>query len=213
MITQGFDFHVDLMRTVLWQYEGAPNIISMARNDQAFIDGAFSGFWSAWIRDVFDLTTANAFGLSVWARILDYSIALDDGAAPPEQWGFGPDDSNFENAGFGKSTGYRALSIDDARAVLLLRWFRLTMRPTVPNINTALEHVFGPGAAVVVDNGDMTMTYFFFSQPANNMRDLLNNTDALPRPAGVLVTWQVQPREAWGYGAAHLNYEQGNFGA
>ncbi|RIQ10277.1 DUF2612 domain-containing protein, partial [Bordetella avium] len=34
---QEFDFSVDLLASILWQYEGAPMAVQLARNDQAWI--------------------------------------------------------------------------------------------------------------------------------------------------------------------------------
>ncbi|WP_231668322.1 DUF2612 domain-containing protein [Ralstonia solanacearum] len=35
-----------------------------------------TAFWENWIRDVFDLRTANDFGLSVWSEILGVPLAV-----------------------------------------------------------------------------------------------------------------------------------------
>lgn len=213
--TQQFDFSVDLMRSILWQYEGAPRAVALARHDQAWIDGRHSEFWRNWHRDVFDLDTANDFGLSVWARILGVSLEIVAPRRVEGVFGFGPNNVNFENGNFGRADDDQvALDIESARKLLKLRWFQLTMRPTVPNINAALEMVFGPGAAFIVDPYDMTwVTFFFISAPDYKLRRLLENTDILPRPSTVGAKWQVQVRPSWGFGSKHLNFENGNFGA
>lgn len=61
-------------------------------------------------------------------------------------FGFGVNNTNFENGNFGRaSDGQVRLDIEAARKLLKLRWFQITMRPTAPNINSALESVFGVG--------------------------------------------------------------------
>ncbi|MNV75731.1 hypothetical protein D3C71_1690430 [compost metagenome] len=88
------------------------------------------------------------------------------------------------------------------------------MRPTAPNINRALESVFGPGSASVFDNYDMTtVTFMFTSAPDYRLRRLLEKTDILPRPSTVGIKWSVQVRPSWGFGPNHLNFGNGNFGA
>lgn len=213
--TQQFDFSVDLMRSILWQYEGAPRAVAMARNDQAWLDGHHSDFWRNWHRDVFDLDSANEFGLAVWARILGVSLEIGAARRVEGVFGFGVNNANFENGNFGRaSDGQVSLDIESARKLLKLRWFQLTMRPTTPNINRALENVFGVGKAFVFDNYDMTtVTFMFSSTPDYRLRRLLEKTDILPRPSTVGIKWAVQVRPAWGFGPNHLNFENGNFGA
>lgn len=213
--TQQFDFSVDLMRSILWQYEGAPRAVALARNDQAWIDGHHSEFWRNWHRDVFDLDTANEFGLSVWARILGVSLEIGAPRRVEGVFGFGVNNANFENGNFGRaSDGQVSLDIESARKLLKLRWFQLTMRPTAPNINQALASVFGSGMAYVADSYDMTLVTLFFSKtPDYRLRRLLEKTDILPRPSTVGVGWKVQVKPSWGFGPKHLNFENGNFGA
>ncbi|AVG38548.1 DUF2612 domain-containing protein [Achromobacter insolitus] len=213
--TQAFDFSVDLMRSILWQYEGAPRAVALARNDQAWLDSQQEKFWHDWHRYVFDLDTANDFGLAVWARILGVSLEIGEPRRVEGVFGFGPTNKNFGNGNFGRAAdGQVSLDIESARKLLKLRWFQITMRPTAPNINRALESVFGAGSAFVFDNYDMTtVTFMFSSTPDYRLRRLLEKTDILPRPSTVGIKWAVQMRPAWGFGPNHLNFENGNFGA
>lgn len=213
--TQEFDFSVDLMRSILWQYEQAPRAVALARADQAWIDAHQSEFWQAWHRDVFDLDSANEFGLSVWARILGVSLEIGEQRRVEEVFGFGVNNRNFGRGNFGRAQdGTAQLDAESARKLLKLRWFQLTMRPTVPNINQALAMVFGQGAAFVADPYDMTwVTFFFTAAPDYRLRRLLENTDILPRPSTVGARWVTQVRPSWGFGPNHLNFENGNFGA
>lgn len=213
--TQQFDFAVDLMRSILWQYEGAPRALALARNDQAWIDTHQAEFWRDWHRDVFDLDTANEFGLAVWARILGVSLEIGKPRRVEGVFGFGVNNQNFENGNFGRASDSQvSLDIESARKLLKLRWFQLTMRPTAPNINQALASVFGSGVAYVADSYDMTtVTFFFLQTPDYRLRRLLERTDILPRPSTVGVRWQVQVKPSWGFGENHLNFERGNFGA
>ena len=212
---QPIDLSVNLLQAILWQYENAPNLVALVQAEQAEATQANEVFWTDWTRDVFDLTTANEFGLSVWSRILDYPITLkSDKRITGKIFGFGVNQKNFENGNFGiLSDTETLLGLQEARQLLLLRWFKLTQRPTLPNINKALASVFGPGQASVIDSYDMSsVTYSFTAAPNYKLRDLLNKTDALPRPSGVGAKWQIQVKPSWGFGVNHLNFENGNFG-
>jgi len=215
MNKQEFDFSVDLLRSILWQYEGAHKAVKLAQNDQAYIDRVHSDFWSDWAEDVFNLDTANEFGLSVWARILGVSLEISAERRVVDVFGFGANNRNFGRGNFGRAQdGSAQLDAESARKLLKLRWFQLTMRPTVPNINQALVATFGEGKAYVMDNYDMTtITFMFTETPDYKLRRLLENTDILPRPSTVGIRWNVQIRPSFGFGSNHLNFERGNFGA
>ena len=67
---QEFDFSVDLLQAILWQYNNATSLQSLLNSEQAWVIENQTEFWENWLRDVFDLRTANEFGLSVWSIIL-----------------------------------------------------------------------------------------------------------------------------------------------
>jgi len=210
---QDITFEVNLWKSILWLHEGAPKALALCEHDQFFADTHVKKFWNDFITDIYNLKTANTFGLSVWARILGSSISISMGA-PKDNWGFGSNDKNFENAGFAYSSSGSVLTIESARKLLLMRWFQLTTAPTIPNINFMLREVFGEGQAYVVDLYEtlpMTMQYFFQEQLPTDLIDVFDNDDVLPRPSGVLCTYSVVPREAFGYGNQHLNFENGSF--
>lgn len=67
---QEFDYSIDLLRALLWQDNKAPQMTALLQQKQAWYDENVSTFWENWVRDVFDIRTANEFGLAVWAIIL-----------------------------------------------------------------------------------------------------------------------------------------------
>jgi len=207
------DFNVDLMKSVLWQYEGSPNIKALAQNDQDYINSAHSQFWKDWIRDVFNLKTANRFGLSVWARILDVPLTIRRPQRLTGVFGFGANHKNFGNGSFGRATAAeQKVTPETARQILLLRWAQLTMRPTVPNINLALEIAFGPDVAYVRDNQDMSYAVFLFTQAPNyRVVDILRNLDILPRPSTVGAEWSLAVPDHWGFGQDRVNFGRGGY--
>lgn len=207
------EFNVNLMRTVLWQYENAPKIKTLVQSEQDWANKNVTEFWQNWFRDVFNLKTANEFGLNVWSRILNVPLTINRPKRIGGVFGFSSSHKNFGRGNFGRGKSQDiSVTTEQARKILLLRWFQLTSRPTVGNINKALEIVFGAGVAYVQDNLDMSNQLFMFTErPDYQTIDMLKNTDLLPRPSTVGSTFAVQPRKGWGFGIHHLNFKNGNF--
>jgi hypothetical protein len=90
MQIQDVDFSLELMRAVLWQYEGAKKLQGIIAAKQAWYDENQEAFWLRWYRDVFNLFTAGDFGLTVWGIIL--GIRRTTFVAPGREdypaWGF-----------------------------------------------------------------------------------------------------------------------------
>lgn len=192
MTTQVFDLSVNLLQCLLWQYNDAAKLQSLVQSKQAWYDASQEGFWTAWIRDVFDLTTANDFGLSVWAIILGVPLAI----VPQSQlvkplWGYGPDDVGYTQGNFAAANIISALTTEQRRLVLRLRYFQLTTRATVPEVNAFLAQVFGPGQVYVRTAGPMQIEYHFATPPSSAVELVLSQFDILPRPAGVQATHVV----------------------
>lgn len=190
---QQIDTNANLLRAILWQYEGADNLRQIVEAEQAWFDGAQVEFWESWIRDVFNFNTANDFGLAVWSRILDIDLGVDVSASPDEPcFGFGQYNENFENGNFSRVRGGTvSLTTDQKRLVIRLRYAQLTTRPTVPNINRILSDVFADfgGSAYVTDNQDMTIDYQFNFLIPSSLRFILEKYDLLLRPSTVGYTY------------------------
>ena len=186
---QHIDANVNLLRAILWQYEGADNLRRIVEAEQAWFNSAQVEFWESWIRDVFDFNTANYFGLAVWSRILDIDLGVDvDASAAEPAFGFGQYNENFENGNFSRlNSGTISLTTDQKRLVIRLRYAQLTTRPTLPNINRILSTVFTDfgGNAYVTDNHDMTIDYQFNFLIPSSLRLVLEKYDLLLRPSTV----------------------------
>ncbi len=188
---QNIDFSVDLTKALLWQYNDAPNLRGLIEAKQDWYDINQKQFWEDYLTNVFDLRTANDFGLSVWAIILNQSLFSTFTAAPTTPYfGFGTGNENFGVYNFGSlSGGSNVYSTATSRLLLRLRYFQLVSSGTIPETNRMLKYLFADyGEAYLIDNFDMTQTYIFqFVIPAE-ISYMLNNTDILPRPAGVKST-------------------------
>lgn len=211
---QTFDFSVNLLRALLWQYNDAARLQSLLEQKQAWYDDNQKAFWDRWLIDVFDLRTANDFGLAVWAIILDIPLAVPSqgDAADKPIWGFGQYRQNFGNGNFA-SISSSSLTTEQKRLVLRLRYFQLVTTGAVPEVNEFLAYLFGPlGKAYVNDGLAMNARYVFEFPLPSQLQMVLTEFDLLPRPAGVKVDFVViGEADGFGFGRYRQSFNQGNF--
>lgn len=230
------DYGVNLRQVILWQYEGAPNIRALVESAEAWLNDANGKFWRDWTRDVFDLRTANGFGLMIWARLLELPITILDetpifGFGPlhanfghgtfgrvlfaPPSWGFGPARANFGAAGFGRPIPKASpVYQHEARRLLFARWIQITSRPNAEAINRALIALFDAGAAYVYDEQRMIQSITFLPGVylSARMRALVKKLDLIPRAAGVRTRYRFHDgRIGFGFGPANKNFSNGSF--
>lgn len=213
---QEVDFSINLLAALLWQYNEAPNLQSLLNSKQAWYTENQQQFWENWITNVFDLRTANAFGLSVWAIILGFPSFISSGATPTDflSWGFDAGSGQFDQSTFGSSTGEtNNLPLATKRIALQLRYFQLCSSGTVPEINRFMNYIFQDyGKVVLIDNLNMTQEYVFLFPLTWDLLYLFNNFDILPRPAGVLSTFRSSAEIVWGFDAGSGQFDESNFG-
>lgn len=221
---QELDYSVNLLRAILWQYEDADVLQSLLKQKQAWYDRTQTKFWDDWYRDVFNLETCNDFGLAVWAIILDMPLYYGTrGSGPRGVWGF--EEFNYNHTpirpplnigyNFGRDAdGAINLNTFQRRLVLKLRYYQITSKGTVPEINFVLNQVFGAFGrkAHVLDPLDMsTATFVFDFRPDKFTLEVLQKFDILPRPAGIGYTILIEPRNAFGFAPYYFNFGNSNF--
>ena len=188
---QVFDPSVNVLRALLWQYNDAPNLQALLQAKQTFYDEQHRQFWQDWLTDVFDLDTANEFGLSVWSIILDLPLFSQTDASPADYpaFGFGPFGLNFDHSNFATDPGSaNRLSTEQRRLVLKMRFRQLTSDGSVSDINRIIRDVFGQGRGHVLDNNDMSITYVFTPDLSSTLKEVLDTFNVLPRPSGVALS-------------------------
>lgn len=207
---------VNLLRAILWQYNKSVNLQGIIEKKQAWNVEARTKFWSNWYRDVFDLRTANEFGLKVWSIILDLPLFFNSDPSPDTKptWGFGAYRFNFRGANFSNRDGATVqLPTEGKRIALQLRYMQLTGSGSVPETNRRLAAIFGQyGGAYLLDGHDMTQEYYFKFKLPWFMQYAFDELDVLPRPAGVKSTYRDSSQTYWGFGEYRLNFRRGNFG-
>ena len=189
---QQLDYSVNLLQALLWQYNDAVNLQGLLQARQDWYTANQTEFWENWYTDVFDLRTANDFGLMVWSIILGQALYVNLKNDGRPTWGFGEFHLNFNRGNFSSGAGSTIrLSTETSRVLLRLRAYQLQSAGCVPEINRMLADVFAsfvsPGEvpAYVVDNLDMTCTYRFLFPMSSELQFAFRVFDVLPRPAGV----------------------------
>lgn len=226
---QTVDPAVDVLRSLLWTFNEAVNLQGLLQAKQDWYDTNQEAFWNDWITNVFDLRTADSFGLSVWSRILELPLFGSVEPSPPTYPAFSFDNGvmaspvqNFFDTNVPNTVGGNfatdadaafGLSLEEQRILLRLRYFQLVTRATIPEINTFLLEVFGSDEIYATDNLDMTMRYVYVGATAINLATLLQTFDLLPRPAGVRIITEFANVQSFGFDPVGQNFDNGSFRA
>lgn len=195
MRIQKINFHTDLLKCVLWQYDNAENLINLIRRQQAWYDSNQASFWENWYRDVFNLDTANEFGLIIWCIILGLPLFVETRPDAKNKFifGFDPYYYNFDNGAFTseQQAGF-TLTNEERRIILKLRYYYLTSKGDLTDINKNLNRIFSPlGPVYLIDHLDMSVTYVFEFIPSPNMLNVLKSFRVLPTPQCVGTNFHV----------------------
>jgi hypothetical protein len=226
MNIEEFDYSVDLLQALLWQYNDAINIQGLITSKNTWYSTNQQQFWTDWFNNVFNLETANDFGLAVWSIILQQPLSFGlppDGDKPI--FGLGPftnNNVNFNNGTFSiGGNPLLVLTTAEKRLILQLRYFQLVTRGAVTEVNAFLKYVFNlayptadplgnPGSCYLLDNYNMSISYVFTFLVPKRLLIILRAFDLLPRPAGVGVGYIVKPIPLFGFGPFTNGYK--NFG-
>ena len=198
-----FQFSVDTLSALLWQYNEAENLQKLASLKQSWYDKNQRTFWQSWIKDVFDLRTANDFGLTIWSIVLGCQTVTEIPPTNKINFGYGSYNQNYAQGNFGQiGTRSKFLNTEQKRVLLRLRYFQMISRCTVPEINRMLKSLFGNlGDVYVADMGTMEYIVYIFSfVPSSDIRFILENFDLLPRPAAVGIRTMINVRPVFGFG-------------
>ena len=209
---QTFDNSIDVLKVIPWEYDQAPNLVGLLTKKQEWYKENYSDFWDDWEKNVFNLDTANDFGLNVWSIILDLPLYTRDDSRPVDhpafgfsQFGIGFDQTNSQFAI--SSNAFKNLTLDQRRQLLKLRWYNITSDGSMSAINQALYNVFGT-SVYCLDGEDMTIIYIFTVPQPQIMMNLFGQLDILPRPSGVLAEILVKPNDSFGFAPYGLNFDQ-----
>lgn len=190
-----FDFNA----TVISQYANSPTLLRLISNMAQYVDQSqnFANFYSF----VWNVDTAQGFGLDIWGKIVGVSrllqipnsdayVGFQDGSysGPGVGWDVQPFDASGTFYGGGTSTQSYLLDDPSYRVLILAKALANISSTTVPAFNQLLQNLFGVGTTYVTDPGDMTFVITLNFVPTAVQLAILQNSGVIPRPAGVSFT-------------------------
>lgn len=210
-----YECKIDLTTALDWQRNNADKLQLLIAQKQAWYEANYCDFWNDWVTDVFNLNTANEFGLSVWAVILDESVFGVTKKSPSDYpaFGFGQYMRNFGRGNFGTNsdTGYN-FTLEQKRIILQLKAYILHMSGSTRDTNAALKRIFGEDQITCLDGLDMTLTYIVKNPDIIGFIREVKNRDLLPRPSAVGVKLVLNGNvKRFGFGIHNKNFNNGNF--
>ncbi len=153
-------FNGDMTQALKWMQNNAPNIQSLISQKAAWYSRFNDTFWGDWETNVFDLRTANNFGLMVWCIILGVPSQLFGLYPAGNAWAYGSERQNFvwnptfspslpdpntEGGNFYGGGNTTVIDIADVRYALQLRYVSLLSNGSVKWINQMLAFIFNDG--------------------------------------------------------------------
>lgn len=209
---------IDVERTIISQYANSPTLVQLIQNMNEYIDTRAS--LEAFFNVVWNVDTAEGFGLDIWGRIVGVSRLLQipgndpivgfDNADVPKDW-FPMTYGRFarENE---VTTSY-TLPDDGYRVLILTKALANIITTTAPALNQLLRNLFpGRGRCYVRDLGGMAMQFVFNFSLSNVEYAILTQSGALPHPAGVLYSVLVISQGLFGFQGQGSSVRPFNYG-
>lgn len=183
--------------TILAQYADSPKLLriidtfNQTMDTGVFLDNFYDLVWN--------IETADTYGLDVWGKIVVVSRLLkvtpsekyfgfEEALSDPPEIG---DPQPFEQAPFytgEQATNTVSLSNDVYRKLIMLKAMANITDCTIPSMNKMLMYMFGEsGKAYVRNDGGMAMSYVFEFSLSPSELAIVQSSGALPSPAGVTV--------------------------
>lgn len=180
------------MPTVMSQYANSPILMGLVDYFNQWIDPAadIDNFYDY----VWNVATAVGFGLDIWGRIVGVPRKIN--IVPlPEYFGFNealPGSFPFNQEPFFSgivSTGTFELSDDSYRVLIMTKALANISSFTAPSVNALLSTLFkGRGNCYVQEIGPMAIEYVFNFALTTWEASVIQQSDLMPRPAGVSLT-------------------------
>lgn len=181
---------ITVERTIISQYANSATIVQLVRNMNTYLDPRAD--FDAFFDYVWNVESAQGFGLDIWGRIVGISRELVIPAAPlyfgfkdalPGSYPF--DDQPFYD-GTASATQTYLLADDAYRQLILVKALANILATNAPSLNQLLQNMFaGRGRCYVNDLGGMALRYTFEFDLAPYEFAIMTQSGALPRPAGV----------------------------
>lgn len=186
-------------QTIISQWANSPTLTQLISDFNDWIDPStdIDNFYDM----MWNIDTAQGYGLDVWGRIVGVGRVLQISASnfqgfhgPLGNSGDPFNQSPFFLTGSATTTNF-ALLDDPFRALILAKALFNICDGSIGAINQILINIFGPNSLLPVvgnsyctDGLNMTMTYTFGSVLSPVQAAIVFQSGVLPRPAGVFAT-------------------------
>lgn len=208
----------DIQYTLMSQYANSPVIVSLIEqiNDildpSKLIDDFYNKLWN--------LKTANGYGLDNWGRIIGVDRNVRMSAPNEVNFGFHTDPDSafftpFNVAPFSASgSGFESYALPDDlyRQLIIVKAASNIIYATAPNINKFLKMIFNERSFYLIT--DIMKAEYRFEFTLNSFQRLIVFTlNLLPNPCGVELTFlEVPVSGVFGFEGSGLQpFDQGTF--
>ncbi len=183
--------------TLISQYAQSPVLTQLIANFAQYFDQ--SANWNNFYQYVWNIDTAQGFGLDFWGAILGVSRYLEI-PATADYLGFHGADGTSSGYPFdvgvffdgATATQTYALPDPEYRTLLYAKAFANICRCSIPVLNQLMRLLFSAyGDAYCLDNGNMQMTWYLGFSPTAVQLAIVQQSGVLPHPTGVLVNVQT----------------------
>ena len=179
--------------TIISQYPQSPVLTALIDDFEQYFDQ--SANWNNFYQYVWNIDTAQGFGLDFWGQVLGVTRYLTIPGAVPYlglNSAAGASGVPFgEGVFYDGATSTETYRLTDAQyqQLLFAKAFANICRTCIPVMNQLLGLLFeGLGDAYVLDNGNMQMTYYFGFTLTNVQLAIVEQSGVMPHPTGVSVT-------------------------
>lgn len=146
--------------------------------------------FTAFYDNIWNIQTANGYGLDVWGRIVGVNRVIV--LQTTRYWGYEEQELTtdpYQVSPFysgGASTNNFALTDQSYRLLILAKAAANITNGSAPSINQILRNLFpGRGETYITDNEDMTMTYNFNFVLTDTEQAVVKQSGVLPKSTGV----------------------------
>jgi hypothetical protein len=179
---------IDLTSTIFSQWANAPVILELLAQMNEDIDPRAN--FDAFYDQVWNIDTAEGYGLDLWGRIVGVGRT------------------------FATDSGPVTLEDNDYRTLILVKAMANITNCSAPSLNRLVTALFGAfGRCYVQKAGTMAMRYVFEFIPTDIQRAIVRDSGAMPAPTGVLVDFLFfDPATTFGFAGSGLQpWNQGVF--
>lgn len=209
---------INVQQTIISQYANSPTMNRLIENMNEYLDPRVN--MQKFYDFVWNVDTAEDWGLDIWGKIVGVSRILQipgadpivgfDNASDPKDW---TPMSEGRFAMEGETTTSYELPDDAYRVLVLAKALANIAATTAPALNQLLRNLFpGRGRAYVRDLGGMAMQFVFNFNLTTIEYAILTQSGVMPHPAGVFYSVLVIPPKLFGFQGQGPNAQPFNFG-